>query len=223
MDKGILTQGQVMALYNYMSQILVELIKMASLILSMTKATASAKRVASVLALESSLSVPERDPQEKKDAPAVEFDGVTFTYPTGGAPALSDISFALGHGKTLGIIGGTGSGKSTLISLIPRFYDVTDGAVKVDGCDVKDYPLQTLRGKIGLVPQKALLFLGTIRDNLRWGKENATDEELYEALRAAQALEVVEGKPKGLDDPVETGGRNFSGGQRQRLTLRARW
>lgn len=212
-DKGILTQGQVMALYNYMSQILVELIKMASLILSMTKATASAKRVASVLALESSLSVPERDPQEKKDAPAVEFDGVTFTYPTGGAPALSDISFALGHGKTLGIIGGTGSGKSTLISLIPRFYDVTDGAVKVDGCDVKDFPLQTLRGKIGLVPQKALLFLGTIRDNLLWGKENATDEELYEAL------EVVEGKPKGLDDPVETGGRNFSGGQRQRLTI----
>ena len=190
-DKGILTQGQVMALYNYMSQILVELIKMASLILSMTKATASAKRVASVLALESSLSVPKRDPQEKKDAPAVEFDGVTFTYPTGGAPALSDISFALGHGKTLGIIGGTGSGKSTLISLIPRFYDVSAGAVKVDGCDVKDYPLQTLRGKIGLVPQKALLFLGTIRDNLLWGKENAT----------------------------ETGGRNFSGGQRQRLTI----
>ena len=218
-DKGILTQGQVMALYNYMSQILVELIKMASLILSMTKATASAKRVASVLALESSLSVPEQDPQEKKDAPAVEFDGVTFTYPTGGAPALRDISFALGHGKTLGIIGGTGSGKSTLISLIPRFYDVSAGAVKVDGCDVKDFPLQTLRGKIGLVPQKALLFLGTIRDNLRWGKENATDEELYEALRAAQALEVVEGKPKGLDDPVETGGRNFSGGQRQRLTI----
>ena len=201
-DKGILTQGQVMALYNYMSQILVELIKMASLILSMTKATASAKRVASVLALESSLSVPEQDPQEKKDAPAVR-----------------DISFALGHGKTLGIIGGTGSGKSTLISLIPRFYDVSAGAVKVDGCDVKDFPLQTLRGKIGLVPQKALLFLGTIRDNLRWGKENATDEELYEALRAAQALEVVEGKPKGLDDPVETGGRNFSGGQRQRLTI----
>ena len=117
------------------------------------------------------------------------------------------------------IIGGTGSGKSTLISLIPRFYDVSAGAVKVDGCDVKDFPLQTLRGKIGLVPQKALLFLGTIRDNLRWGKENATDEELYEALRAAQALEVVEGKPKGLDDPVETGGRNFSGGQRQRLTI----
>ena len=139
--KGILTQGQVLALYNYMSQILVELIKMANLILSMTKAAASAKRVAAVLALESSLDAPQENPEEPKAAPAVEFDGVTLPSPTGGAPALSDISFTLEHGKTLGIIGGTGSGKSTLISLIPRFYDVQQGLVKVDGCDVRQYPL----------------------------------------------------------------------------------
>ena len=217
--KGILTQGQVLALYNYMSQILVELIKMANLILSMTKATASAKRVAAILALESSLDVPQENPEEPEAAPAVEFDGVTFTYPTGGAPALSDISFTLEHGKTLGIIGGTGSGKSTLIGLIPRFYDVQEGSVKVDGCDVKQYPLDTLRRKIGLVPQKALLFKGTIRENLLWGDEGATDDEIRDALKAAQAQEVVDGKPEGLDYEVETGGRNFSGGQRQRLTI----
>ena len=217
--KGILTQGQVLALYNYMSQILVELIKMANLILSMTKATASAKRVAAILALESSLDVPQENPEEPKAAPAVEFDGVTFTYPTGGAPALSDISFTLERGKTLGIIGGTGSGKSTLIGLIPRFYDVQEGCVKVDGCDVRQYPLETLRRKIGLVPQKALLFKGTIRENLLWGDENAADDAIYDALKAAQAQEVVDGKPEGLDYEVETGGRNFSGGQRQRLTI----
>ena len=217
--KGILTQGQVLALYNYMSQILVELIKMANLILSMTKATASAKRVAAILALESSLDVPQENPEEQEDVPAVEFDGVTFTYPTGGAPALSDISFTLEHGKTLGIIGGTGSGKSTLIGLIPRFYDVQEGCVKVDGCDVKQYPLDTLRRKIGLVPQKALLFKGSIRENLLWGDEGATDDAIYDALKAAQAQEVVDGKPEGLDYEVETGGRNFSGGQRQRLTI----
>lgn len=217
--KGILTQGQVLALYNYMSQILVELIKMANLILSMTKATASAKRVAAILALESSLDVPQENPEEPEAAPAVSFDGVTFTYPTGGAPALSDISFTLEHGKTLGIIGGTGSGKSTLIGLIPRFYDVQEGCVKVDGCDVRQYPLETLRRKIGLVPQKALLFKGTIRENLLWGDEGATDDAIYDALKAAQAQEVVDGKPEGLDYEVETGGRNFSGGQRQRLTI----
>ena len=218
-DKGILTQGQVLALYNYMSQILVELIKMASLILSMTKAAASAKRVSSVLALESSLDAPGSAPHELKSAPAIEFQDVTFTYPTGGAPALSGISFTLPRGRTLGIIGGTGSGKSTLINLIPRFYDVQEGSVFVDGCNVKDYPLETLRRKIGLVPQKALLFKGTIRENLLWGNEGANDDELREALTAAQALDVVNAKPAGLDEPVETGGRNFSGGQRQRLTI----
>ena len=217
--KGILTQGQVLALYNYMSQILVELIKMANLILSMTKAAASAKRVAAILALESSLDVPQENPEEQEDVPAVEFDGVTFTYPTGGAPALSDISFTLEHGKTLGIIGGTGSGKSTLIGLIPRFYDVQEGSVKVDGCDVRQYPLETLRRKIGLVPQKALLFKGTIRENLLWGDENAADDAICDALKAAQAQEVVDGKSEGFDYEVETGGRNFSGGQRQRLTI----
>lgn len=132
---------------------------------------------------------------------------------------MSDISFTLEHGKTLGIIGGTGSGKSTLIGLIPRFYDVQEGCVKVDGCDVRQYPLETLRRKIGLVPQKALLFKGTIRENLLWGDEGATDDEIRDALRAAQAQEVVDGKPEGLDYEVETGGRNFSGGQRQRLTI----
>ena len=218
-DKGILTQGQVLALYNYMSQILVELIKMASLILSMTKAAASAKRVSAILALKSSLNAPELAPCAPERAPAVEFDGVTFTYPTGGAPALSGISFTLPRGRTLGIIGGTGSGKSTLINLIPRFYDVQEGSVFVDGCNVKDYPLETLRRKIGLVPQKALLFKGTIRENLLWGNEGANDDELREALTAAQALDVVNAKPAGLDEPVETGGRNFSGGQRQRLTI----
>ena len=218
-NNGILPQGQVVALYNYMSQILVELIKMASLILSMTKATASAKRVAAVLALDSSLDAPENAPAAQSGAPAVEFSNVSFTYPTGGASALSDISFRLEHGKTLGIIGGTGSGKSTLISLIPRFYDVTAGAVKVDGCDVRTYPLDTLRRKIGLVPQKALLFKGTIRENLLWGDETASDDDIRQALTAAQALEVVNGKPEGLDYQVETGGRNFSGGQRQRLTI----
>ena len=218
-SRGILTQGQVMALYNYMSQILVELIKMASLILSMTKAAASAKRVASILALESSLDAPEKNPAESACAPAVEFSDVTFTYPTGGAPALAGISFRLERGKTLGIIGGTGSGKSTLVNLIPRFYDVQAGRVSVDGCDVKSYPLETLRRKIGLVPQKALLFKGSIRENLLWGNETASDADIRQALAAAQAAEVVNGKPEGLDYEVETGGRNFSGGQRQRLTI----
>lgn len=218
-DRGILTQGQVLALYNYMSQILVELIKMASLILSMTKAAASAKRVASILALESSLDAPEKAPEESACAPAVEFSDVTFTYPTGGAPALAGISFRLERGKTLGIIGGTGSGKSTLVNLIARFYDVQEGSVLVDGCNVRDYPLEPLRRKIGLVPQKALLFKGTIRENLLWGNEDATDDALREALDDAQALDVVNAKPAGLDEPVETGGRNFSGGQRQRLTI----
>ena len=218
-DRGILTQGQVLALYNYMSQILVELIKMASLILSMTKAAASAKRVSAILALESSLDAPAAAPSELETAPALDFRNVVFTYPTGGAPALSGITFSLGRGKTFGIIGGTGSGKSTLVNLIPRFYDVQEGSVLVDGCNVKDYPLETLRRKIGLVPQKALLFKGTIRENLLWGNEDATDDALREALAAAQALDVVNAKPAGLDEPVETGGRNFSGGQRQRLTI----
>lgn len=218
-NEGILTQGQVMALYNYMSQILVELIKLASLILSITKALASAKRVASVLQMKSSLTEPETSPEEKTAAPAAEFQSVTFTYPTGGAPALDGVSFKLERGKTLGVIGGTGAGKSTLVSLIPRFYDVQQGTVLVGGNDVKAYPLEALRRKIGLVPQKALLFKGTIRENLLWGNEKATDEELWQALRAAQAEEVVTQKPEGLDAQVETGGRNFSGGQRQRLTI----
>ena len=217
--KGILTQGQVLALYNYMSQILVELIKMANLILSMTKAAASAKRVSAILALESSLDAPQTAPSEPESAPAVEFQNVTFTYPTGGAPALSGISFTLPRGKTLGIIGGTGSGKSTLANLIPRFYDATEGCVLVRGEDVKSLQLQALRTRIGVVPQKALLFSGTIRENLRWGNADASDEALWDALRAAQADGVVQDKTGQLDAPVEPGGRNFSGGQRQRLTI----
>ena len=217
--KGILTQGQVLALYNYMSQILVELIKMANLILSMTKATASAKRVAAILALESSLDVPQENPEEPKAAPAVEFDGVTFTYPTGGAPALSDISFTLEHGKTLGIIGGTGSSKTSLVQLICRLYDVTDGSVRVGGVDVRQYDLETLRNQVAVVLQKNVLFSGTIKENLRWGDANASDEELQRACELACADEFIQQMPDKYDTYIEQGGTNVSGGQKQRLCI----
>ena len=217
--KGILTQGQVLALYNYMSQILVELIKMANLILSMTKAAASAKRVAAILALESSLDVPQENPEEQEDVPAVEFDGVTFTYPTGGAPALSDISFTLEHGKTLGIIGGTGSSKTSLIQLISRLYDATEGTVRVGGIDVRDYDLEALRNQVSVVLQKNVLFSGTIKENLRWGDPDATDEDLVRVCRLAQADDFVRAFPDGYDTYIEQGGTNVSGGQKQRLCI----
>ncbi|MGM9609894.1 MAG: ABC transporter ATP-binding protein [Eubacteriales bacterium] len=218
-DAGSLTQGQVVALVNYMAQILVELVKLANLIVTVTKSVASGKRIGGVLAMESSLAVPAVSATPDLGAPAIEMRGVSFTYAGAAAPALSDLDFSLAPGATLGIIGGTGSGKTTLVDLIPRFYDATEGEVRVCGVPVKDYDPDILRSMIGVVPQRALLFAGTIRENLLWGNPGATDEDLIAALRTAQALDVVESKALGLDEPVEAGGKNFSGGQRQRLTI----
>ncbi len=216
---GNLTQGEVVALYNYMSQILIELVKFANFIVTVTRALACSRRVARVLEMSSSLQdgkgVVDIDPA----SPAIAFADVTATYAGARESALANVSFSLPRGGTLGVIGGTGSGKSTLVNLIPRFYDVSGGTVSVFGVDVRDYEIEDLRQKIGVVPQRALLFAGTIRENLLWGNPQATDEELYAALRTAQALDVVESKPNGLDEEVEAGGKNFSGGQRQRLTI----
>ncbi len=213
-----------MALVNYMSQILVELIKLANLIITITKAAACGNRISSVLEMESSMPI---EREVKKDAETenirgcamVQFSHVGMKYQGAGAESLSDIDFTVEKGETVGIIGGTGSGKTTLVHLIPRFYDVTAGEVLIQGKSVKEYSLEELRQKVGIVMQKAVLFQGTIRDNLCWGKADATDEELYQALETAQAKEVVEGKEGKLDAPVEQGGKNFSGGQRQRLTI----
>lgn len=220
-EAGIITQGAVVALYNYMSQILVELIKLANLIVTMTKAVASCKRLEDVLKLESTLDVRGNinTDKVKENAPAVEFDHVSLTYSGAGEESLTDIHFTVNKGETAGIIGGTGSGKTSLVHLIPHFYDATKGTVKVDGIDVKDYPLDEIRNKAVIVMQKAVLFKGTIRENLLWGNGAATDEELYEALETAQAMDVIKSKEDGLDEKVEQGGRNFSGGQRQRLTI----
>lgn len=239
-DGGWITQGAVVALVNYMSQILVELVKLANLIINVTKAIACGNRIQSVMEIEPSIQsgnaedgeesnnekrvsrIGERDeklPEGKQDVPKVEFDHVMFRYKEAGADSLTDLSFRVQKGETIGIIGGTGSGKSSLVSLIPRFYDVREGSVKIDGKDVRSYDLQQLRGKVGIVMQKAVLFSGTIRENLLWGNENATEEQLRAAIHAAQADEVVfEGKG-GLDAVVEQEGRNFSGGQKQRLTI----
>ena len=218
-DSGILTQGQVVALYNYMSQILVELVKLASLIITITKALACAGRVSAVLDVESDMHGADTEPREIDTDEEVRFENVEFGYATGGEPALSGISFSVKKGETMGIIGGTGSGKSSLVSLIPRFYDATGGHVYIKGNDVKDYPLGALREMVGMVPQKAVLFKGTIRENLRWGSADATEEEMERALSDAQALEIVKAKPEGLDSPVAQNGKNLSGGQRQRLTI----
>ena len=218
-DTGILTQGQVVALYNYMSQILVELIKLANLIVTMNKGWASWKRIADVLALTPSMNAPQAMEKALSPiAPAVVFNHVTLTYPGAGSPSLTDIDFAVKPGRTVGIIGGTGAGKTSLAGLIPRFYDVSRGEVLVDGVNVKDYPEAALRSKLGVVMQKAVLFKGTIRDNLRWGNPDATDEALLEAARLAQAEDVLEAKG-GLDGRIEQNGANLSGGQRQRLTI----
>lgn len=218
-EAGILTQGAVVALYNYMSQILVELIKLANLIISITKSVACGKRIQA--ALESGEGM--ADGTEKNGFEgcrcAVEFRDASLKYRGAAEDSLSHISFAAEQGSTVGIIGGTGSGKTSLVNLIPRFYDATDGGVFVDGLNVRDYEVFSLREKIGIVPQKAVLFYGTIRDNLRWGNENASDGELLRALELAQAKEIVEGKEGGLDFVIEQGGRNLSGGQRQRLTI----
>lgn len=218
-DSGILTQGQVVALYNYMSQILVELVKLASLIITITKALACAGRVSAVLDVESDMHGADTEPREIDTDEEVRFENVEFGYATGGEPALSGISFSVKKGETMGIIGGTGSGKSSLVSLIPRFYDATGGHVYIKENDVKDYPLGALREMVGMVPQKAVLFKGTIRENLRWGSADATEEEMERALSDAQALEIVKAKPEGLDSPVAQNGKNLSGGQRQRLTI----
>ena len=216
-DAGLLTRGQVVALYNYMSQILVELIKFAGLTITINKAWAGWKRVADVLALEPSMVEGGGDVEPAR-GPAVAFDHVSLTYPGAGSPALEDISFEALPGQTIGIIGGTGAGKTSMASLIPRFYDVTGGSVKVDGADVRDYDPQALRRKVGFVTQRAVLFKGTIRDNLRWGKPGATDAEISAAVETAQASEVVAAKG-GLDGMIEQNGANLSGGQRQRLTI----
>ena len=249
-DGGIITQGAVVALVNYMSQILVELVKLANLIINVTKAIACGNRIQNVMELKPGIvsgtagsveagaeraAKPEdgdgkMDIQKQKvstgksvsehaQMPKVEFSHVSFRYKNAGADSLTDISFRVEKGQTIGIIGGTGSGKSSLVSLIPRFYDVREGCVKVDGTDVRNYDLQQLRGKVGIVLQKAVLFAGTIRENLLWGNENATEEELKEAIHAAQADEIVFDGKGGLDAAVEQEGRNFSGGQKQRLTI----
>lgn len=222
-DAGIITQGAVVALYNYMSQILVELIKLANLIVTMTKSVASCKRLEDVLKLESTLEVHTLAKGTEATAagtvPAVEFDHVSLTYKGAGEETLTDINFTVNKGETVGIIGGTGSGKTSLVHLIPHFYDATKGVVKIDGQDVKGYSLEDIRNKTAIVMQKAVLFKGTIRENLLWGNENASDDDIYEALETSQAMDVVKSKKDGLDEMVEQGGKNFSGGQRQRLTI----
>ena len=241
-DAGILTQGNVVALVNYMSQILVELIKLANLIITVTKAVACAGRIEKIFEMEPSLTdLPEkkdttsknrdfyagkpetdfenREPAVRKEVPVVEWKHVGLSYQGAGEEALTDIDLKVWSGQTVGIIGGTGSGKSSLVNLIPRFYDVSRGSVFVDGKDVREYPLKELRQKVGMVLQKAVLFRGSIRDNLLWGNENATEEELNEALRIAQASEFVAEKQGGLDFLISQGGKNLSGGQKQRLTI----
>ena len=227
-DIGDLTQGQVVALINYMSQILVELVKLANLIISVTKAAACLNRVESVLAVKPDMNEgdvrwksnsSETDWDLKINIPVVEFSHVSLTYKGASDTSLSDINFCAKKGQTIGIIGGTGSGKSSLVNLIPRFYDATDGTVKINGRDIKEYQTENLREHIGVVLQKAVLFKGSIADNLCWGKEDATEQEMYEALDISQAREFVDTKQGGLEFQIEQGGRNLSGGQKQRMTI----
>ncbi len=218
-NSGILSQGQVVALVNYMGQILVELIKLANLIITVSKAVACGRRVDAVLALRPEIVSPKNAEEPAPDSiGTVEFDHVSLRYNDGMDSSLSDIHFSARRGQIIGIIGGTGAGKSTLVNLIPRFLDASEGAVRVDGVDVRRQNLAALRQRIAVVPQKALLFKGSIRENLLWGNENASDEDIAEAVKAAQAQDVVSSKG-GLDAEVEQSGRNFSGGQRQRLTI----
>ena len=219
---GDMASGDVIALVNYMNQILVELVKLANLIVQVSKALACAGRVQAVLDTKPGMQFPQEVPGEapaEKQNDAVRFDHVGLTYAGAGAPSLTDISFTAEKGQTIGVIGGTGSGKSSLVSLIPRFYDATEGSVEIFGHPVQNYPREELRGKVSVVMQKAQLFGGTIRSNLLWGNKNATDADLWAALETAQAAEFVKAKPLGLDEPVEQGGRNLSGGQKQRLTI----
>lgn len=216
---GSLAQGDVVALYNYIAQMIVELIKLASLIITINRAMACADRVADVLDTKAGMQFPETTAAGVQTGGSVSFSHVTFSYSESPEASLQDISFDAAPGQTIGIIGGTGCGKSTLVNLIPRFYDATSGQVLVDGVDVRNYTEQDLIRRIGIVPQKAVLFAGTIRQNLMIGNESATEEDLRKALKTAQAQEIVDGKALGLEDPVEQGGRNLSGGQRQRLAI----
>lgn len=220
---GYMTQGEVIALVNYMTQTLLALVALANLIITFTKALASAGRINEVFAMKPGIvdgTEKESAVQQTEEAKtAVSMEDVTFYYQKSKEPALEHISFTAKKGETIGIIGGTGSGKSTLVSLIPRFYDVTEGRVFVNGKDVREYKVENLRSKVGMVPQKAVLFHGTIRDNMKMGREDASDEEIFEALKTAQALEIVENKPGKLDTVLSEGGKNLSGGQRQRLTI----
>lgn len=218
---GNISQGNVVALVNYMSQILVELVKLANLIVLINKAIACGNRVESVFEINSSLIEPEKPAVvgEKFPETVVSFDHVSLKYKNSSQDSLTDINFDVKRGETIGIIGGTGSGKSSLVNMLPRFYDYTGGQLKIDGIDVKDYAVDDLRNKIGVVMQKAVLFKGTIRENLKWGNPDASDADLMEALETAQAAEVVQGKENGLDAEVAQGGKNFSGGQKQRLTI----
>ncbi len=218
---GIITQGEVVALVNYMSQILVELVKLANLIVNINKSIACGNRIQEVFEIQTSIESGSKDTDAavEKDVPAVEFSHVSMSYAGSAEESLTDIDFTVKKGQTIGIIGGTGSGKSSVVNLIPRFYDVSKGCVRVDGRDVKNYDLVTLRDKIGVVMQKSVLFQGTIEENLRWGNPDATEEELWKAIEVAQATDVVEGKEGKLSYMVEQGGRNLSGGQKQRLTI----
>ena len=221
-DQGIITQGAVVALYNYMSQILVELIKLANLIISVTKSIACGNRIQAVLDIQPSMEFPGQDsaaPEGEGSEYSVEFRHADLRYGLSGDNALTDIHFRVKKGETVGVIGGTGSGKSSLVNMIPRFYDAFAGEVLVDGVNVRQYTRRTLREKVGMVPQKAVLFKGTIRDNMRWGNPGASDEEINAAIATAQAAEVVAGKEGGLDYLIAQGGKNLSGGQRQRLTI----
>jgi ABC-type multidrug transport system fused ATPase/permease subunit len=218
-NSGTLTQGQVVALYNYMSQILVELIKLANLVINITKALACANRIDGIFAIESSMEDGKLSWEEAEDTQAVEFKNVSLRYSGAGDESLSNISFSVMEGETVGIIGGTGSGKTSLVSLIPRFYDVTGGEVLINGINVKNYKLKELRENVGIVMQHARLFKGSIRENMKWGSKTATDEQILEAMDIAQAREFVEKKDGKLDAFVDQGGKNLSGGQRQRLTI----
>lgn len=219
-ENGIITQGEVVALVNYMSQILVELVKLANLIITISKSLACANRVSAVFEEKSSIVENKGKWNGTTDAAAkVEFRDMSFYYAGASEPSLSKISFKAFAGQTIGIIGGTGSGKSTMVNVIPRFYDATQGTVFVDGVDVKEYPLHVLREKFGIVPQRAVLFKGTLKDNMLWGKKDASDQEIYEALDTAQAREFVDSKEQGLNLQILQGGKNLSGGQKQRLTI----
>ena len=218
-DTGSMKQGDVVALLDYMSQILVELVKLANTIILLSKAFASAKRVQSVLDVPSSMQFPTQTEGERMQGPTVEFAHVDFTYAGAGDQSLSDIDFSVEEGQTVGVIGGTGSGKSTLVHLLTRFYDATDGQIRLFGKDIRSYGEEELRHMVGIVLQKAVLFHGTIRENLQWGDPFASDEEIWKMLEIAQAKEIVEKKADGLDEIVEQGGRNLSGGQKQRLAI----